>query len=173
MEKHSQFPRDQIDDEEIINDFVALGFMLNDARVYLTLLRHGPIKPVKISDITGVDRSRVYDSLKRLEKKQYVEKEPFDRGPLYKASDPHAILMSIRKEFREKTGINFVDAPENHKFKRLSASQIAMLKRNKVDYQNNNYYENVAMCNEILRRYHCNLATVGQCKLLKRWNILL
>ena len=98
--------QDEIDEESIIQDFVSLGFTLNDARVYFSLIQLGPSKPVKLAEECGVDRSRVYDSLRRLSKKGYVTEEPVKRGPLYKAKNPHDILRALRKEFRSKNELS-------------------------------------------------------------------
>ena len=76
--------KDDIDTEKIIKDLVSLGFTLNDARVYLSLFFLGPSKPVQISEDCKVDRSRVYDSLRRLRKKGYITEEPVKISPMYK-----------------------------------------------------------------------------------------
>ncbi len=106
MDKKLQQQQDEIDEKDIIKDLVSLGFPLNDARVYFSLLKYGPLKPVKISEICGVDRSRVYDSLRRLTKKAYVQEEPVKRGPMYKAHPHREILSAIRKEYRQKNEIS-------------------------------------------------------------------
>jgi sugar-specific transcriptional regulator TrmB len=106
MGTNSHINKNDLDKEKIVEDFVKLGFTLNDARVYLSLLYLGPNKPVKISEDCGVDRSRVYDSLRRLSKKGYVTEEPVKRSPLYRAKNPAEILNNIRKEFREKEDLS-------------------------------------------------------------------
>jgi len=91
-----------IEEEKIINNLVSLGFSLNDSRVYFSLLSLGPSKPVKIAEYCNVDRSRVYDSLRRLTKKGFIEEEPLKRGPKYRAKNPSQILTTLREEFTNK-----------------------------------------------------------------------
>ena len=106
MDDKMQIHRDEIDKEKIIKDLVMLGFTLNDARVYVSLFFLGPSKPVSISEDCEVDRSRVYDSLRRLSKKGYALEEPVKRGSLYKAKNPNEILRELRKDYRIKGEIS-------------------------------------------------------------------
>ncbi|MBN2154584.1 MAG: TrmB family transcriptional regulator [Candidatus Lokiarchaeota archaeon] len=97
METNLDFEREKIE-----TGLQHLGFTMNDARVYISLIVLGPSIPAKIAEDSQVDRSRVYDSLRRLTKKGYVEEEPIKRGPYYKAKNPIEIFSALRKEFREK-----------------------------------------------------------------------
>ena len=85
--------------EEIIENLQKLGFTLNDSKVYFSLLMLGKSNPANIAEISGVDRARVYDSLKRLTKKQIVEEEPVKRAPQYKAKPPNRVFGKLRTNF--------------------------------------------------------------------------
>ncbi|MCP4761532.1 MAG: TrmB family transcriptional regulator [archaeon] len=87
---------------QIIEGLQNLGFTLNDSKVYFTLLTLGKSNPAKIAEVSGVDRARVYDSLKRLTKKKVVEEEPVKRAPQYKALPPQIVFDKIRDNFAQK-----------------------------------------------------------------------
>jgi len=105
MNTKSQIDKKEIDKEKLIGAFQQLGFSPNDSKVYISLLYLGPNSPIKISHDTEIDRSRVYDCLRRLQKKGYIIEEPTQRAPNYKANDPKPILSNLRKEYREKIEI--------------------------------------------------------------------
>ena len=88
--------------EKIINSLQHLGIRKNDAKVYVALLQLGRSNPSKISKKTNIVRARVYDSLKRLEKKGYVEREAVKRAPIYSAISPNLVFSSIEKDLSNK-----------------------------------------------------------------------
>ncbi|MFX0100950.1 MAG: TrmB family transcriptional regulator [Candidatus Hodarchaeota archaeon] len=67
------------------DDLVNLGWNVNDSKVYVALIKVGPSSPHNISKVTGIDRTRVYDSVKRLLDKGFVIQEGKARGPKYTA----------------------------------------------------------------------------------------
>jgi len=87
---------------EIIEGLQQVGFTQNDAKVYLTLLKLGVSNPATISEESGIDRARVYDSLKRLYKKNIIEMEPLKRSPGYKARSPEYVFESIKLDLENK-----------------------------------------------------------------------
>ncbi len=82
-----------------------LGFTKNDARIYTTLLAIGLNSPATIADKSGVDRARVYDSLKRLVKKNVVEEEPVPRAPRYRAKPPDDVFNNIIEDYEESINL--------------------------------------------------------------------
>ena len=90
---------------EIIEGLQTLGFTLNDSKVYFTLLTLGKSNPASISEASGVDRARVYDSLKRLTKNKIVDEEPVKRAPAYKAIPPKIIFSTLRNEYSQKISL--------------------------------------------------------------------
>ncbi|UYP47716.1 hypothetical protein NEF87_004001 [Candidatus Lokiarchaeum ossiferum] len=78
------------------------SFTVNDSRIYTTLLMIGLSSPAKISEKSQVDRARVYDSLKRLVKRDIVEEEPVPRAPRYRAIPPEKVFGQIRNRLKNK-----------------------------------------------------------------------
>ncbi len=101
------FMEDRInfDKNQIIKGLQNLGFTLNDSKVYFSLLTLGKSNPAKISEISGVDRPRVYDSLKRLTRKNFVEEEPTKRAPKYKAKPPKFVFNNLRGDYNQKISL--------------------------------------------------------------------
>ncbi|MBD3350243.1 MAG: hypothetical protein GF364_02040 [Candidatus Lokiarchaeota archaeon] len=87
---------------KIIEELQKLGFTMNDAKVYFALVNLGKSNPAKIAEISGVDRARVYDSLRRLVKKRIVEEEPVKRAPSYKAKPPKLVFNRFREKYARK-----------------------------------------------------------------------
>lgn len=90
------------ENQKIIDDLQQLGFTINDAKVYVALLTLGVSNPASIAEISGVDRARVYDSLKRLSKREIIDEELVKRAPNYKAKPPSFVFEKLRKELTEK-----------------------------------------------------------------------
>ena len=82
-----------------------LGFKKNDAKVYITLLQLGASNPSEISKKTNIVRARVYDSLKRLEKQGFVEREAVNRAPEYSAVNPDLVFSNIKSDLTKKMNI--------------------------------------------------------------------
>ena len=62
-----------------------LGFSAYEARVYLGLVKQNPITGYQLSKMSGVPRSRIYETLERLTAKGYavkLRKEPAEYRPL-------------------------------------------------------------------------------------------
>ncbi len=70
---------------ELDEELEKLNWHRNDAKIYIALLDKGTTTPQSLSEATGIDRTRVYDSLKRLMKKGYVKKEQKEWGGRYEA----------------------------------------------------------------------------------------
>ncbi|MHA1792043.1 MAG: TrmB family transcriptional regulator [Promethearchaeota archaeon] len=75
------------------DQLIALGWNKNDAKVYCALIELGLASAHVISKETGIDRTRVYDSLKRLTSKGYVKKEQKEWGGKYEASRPDLVIQ--------------------------------------------------------------------------------
>ena len=86
----------------MIGDLQRIGFTINDARVYLALVQFGESTPADLAAHCGIDRSRVYDSLKRLANYNYVRQESTKSRPRYFAEDPAQVFADIQEDFREK-----------------------------------------------------------------------
>jgi len=92
--------------EDIIDALERLGFKQNDAKVYIALLQLGRAKPVIISKKTNIVRARIYDSLNRLEKKGFIDREAVQRAPMYFAKSPEIVFDKIKNDLEEKLQIS-------------------------------------------------------------------
>ncbi len=71
--------------EQAITALENLGFSTYEARAYLGLLQENPVNGYRLSKITGVPRSRIYETLERLTDKGYAisyQTQPAEYAPL-------------------------------------------------------------------------------------------
>jgi len=84
--------------DDIVEHLTHCGLTANDAAVYLHLYQRGALNPSKISRSTGIQRPRVYDSLKRLMKKEYVVQNLDEKRAQYLVTDPNLMLEDIQTQ---------------------------------------------------------------------------
>ncbi len=80
---------------------LELGLSKNEAKVYLALLRLGTTTAGKISDISGIHRTNVYDALDRLIERGLVSFIVKNDSKFYEAEHPNN-LINILKRKEEK-----------------------------------------------------------------------
>ncbi len=71
--------------QRAINALEQVGFSTYEARVYLGLLQQNPITGYQLSKLSGVPRSRIYETLERLTAKGFavaLQTEPAEYSPL-------------------------------------------------------------------------------------------
>jgi predicted transcriptional regulator len=94
--------------EKVLQEF---GLTENETIIYLELLKHQEITPYKISKITNIARSTVYDTLSKLALKGLVEldkNEPLEKQQtLIKAKNPSYLRDHIRKQKKDLTKLEF------------------------------------------------------------------
>ncbi len=95
-----------VSDDQIIDSLQELGFTLNDARVYLSLVQYGQSTPADLATRCHVDRARVYDSLKRLAAQHYIGQESAKSRPKYWAEDPTTVFGDVQRKLTEKIKIS-------------------------------------------------------------------
>lgn len=95
-----------VSDDQIIENLQELGFTLNDARVYLALVQYGQSTPADLATHCGVDRARVYDSLKRLAAQHFIGQESTKSRPKYWAEDPATVFGEVQRKLAEKIKIS-------------------------------------------------------------------
>ncbi len=78
------------------------GLTENDATVYLWLLKNKLSNPSNISKGTGIQRPRVYDSLKRLIERGFAVQDIGKKRPLYAVSDSQAPLIELQSQIDSK-----------------------------------------------------------------------
>jgi len=85
-------------DREIIEKLKFLSLKEYEARVYAALAILGPSKASKIAKESGVPRPRVYEVLKDLHNKGFVDIS--EGSPIYfKAVEPEKVIASLRDEY--------------------------------------------------------------------------
>lgn len=83
------------------NTLVNLGFTSLQAKVYLALAHNGPLKVNAISRLSRIHRTHLYEILKFLEERGFIEKQLATGG--YSATAFQEIAASILNSRREET----------------------------------------------------------------------
>ncbi|BAA78934.2 putative transcriptional regulator, TrmB family [Aeropyrum pernix K1] len=83
---------------EIVGKLTSLGFKEYEARVYAALVLYGPSKAGEISLRSGVPRPRVYDVLRDLIAKGFVERTQ-GSPTYYRAVDPEHVIGEMRDRY--------------------------------------------------------------------------
>lgn len=82
---------------DIITCLENLGFTVNEAKVYTTLLRHKVLNGYEIAKLSGVSRSLVYEVIGRLVQKGHVFKLEGEPN-FYRALEYGALIKKLREE---------------------------------------------------------------------------
>ncbi|RLE82884.1 MAG: hypothetical protein DRJ51_00075 [Thermoprotei archaeon] len=77
----------------------VLGFFEKDIKLYLTLVRSGPLTAKELSKITGVPYSKLYSLMLRLQREGLITIETGKRPKVYKAQPPLKIFDRFRDIF--------------------------------------------------------------------------
>ncbi len=85
-------------DEELEGHLTGLGMGKNEAKVYLTLLRRGPMAASGLAGATGLYRPFVYDILARLMEQGLASQVLIEGRKLFRASEATA----LREIYRER-----------------------------------------------------------------------
>jgi sugar-specific transcriptional regulator TrmB len=67
---------DYVEREDVLSPLMTLGLSLYEAKVYATLVQHGPKTGSELSLLSGVPRSKIYGSLKTLCRKNLLKVLP-------------------------------------------------------------------------------------------------
>ena len=91
--------------EETVRILQRLGFGDNEARAYLTLLRHslssGPMSGYELAKLSGIPRANVYDLLPRLEERGAVVRLDSASGARYSAVPPSELMPRLAGRFND------------------------------------------------------------------------
>jgi len=88
--------------EDLINYLMQCNLTQNDATVYLCLLKQKLSDPSRITKETGIQRPRVYDSLKRLLERGFIVQDIKKKRPRYAISDSHILLTELQNQITYK-----------------------------------------------------------------------
>src|SRR5688572_10486067 len=80
--------------DNLFTHFRNLGLSSDEAKVYVDLLK-GPSNPLRISQNTGLNRTRVYRVADLLEKRSLITKQSDDRGTFLVAADPGTLQVGL------------------------------------------------------------------------------
>jgi sugar-specific transcriptional regulator TrmB len=83
-----------MDQNTLVQKLKEFGLMENEARVYLTLVLKGPLRPSEISEISGVARAEVHRHLRSLEKRGF-SLVVAGKSKQYSAAPPDDALGSL------------------------------------------------------------------------------
>lgn len=73
-----------------------VGLTEYESKIYLSLLVNGQISAYSLAEKSGLYRQVVYDSLKRLEEKGFVNSTQEGKTKLFKATNPNIILELLK-----------------------------------------------------------------------------
>jgi HTH-type transcriptional regulator, sugar sensing transcriptional regulator len=87
--------------DQIVDRLRVLGLSLYEARIYLSLLAHGPQNGNEVSKSAGIPSSKVYSTLERLGSKGIVHSVLTGTGTQYICILPGELVHRFREEFDE------------------------------------------------------------------------
>ncbi|OYT61203.1 MAG: hypothetical protein B6U69_04040 [Thermofilum sp. ex4484_15] len=84
-----------------LNVLKLIGLGKWEAKVYLTLVRQGPLKAMELARRSSVPPSRIYSVLKKLEEEGWVIAERNSRPATFKAKPPLEVWKEVSVKVRE------------------------------------------------------------------------
>ena len=86
----------------LLDDLMEIGFTEYEAKVYLALLREHPATGYQLSKESGVPRSMVYETLKRLHSQGAALETVEGRSTLYRPVPPDRLLDRHEHDYRRR-----------------------------------------------------------------------
>jgi sugar-specific transcriptional regulator TrmB len=86
-----------------IKIFEKLGLVKSEIEIYLILLKMGSSTAAKISEKTGLNRSHIYDSLKKLMDKGFISTYEQNRTSYFDSSSPE-VIQDYAKNIEKEVG---------------------------------------------------------------------
>jgi len=100
-----------------MNELRGLGLTDYEEKTYVALLRSGPVGATKISEKSGIPRTKIYPTLKSLEKQGFVEMLK-TRPMSFNAIEPRIAIWKYTKNLvreREESGARAIEKLEKLK----------------------------------------------------------
>lgn len=117
----------------IIDKFTKLGFDTNSANIYLSLIENGPQTVLIISRDLGIERSKVYRSVKILTESGLINETHESWGKKIEAADISSLeLLIVKKNMELESAKKIVDD--------LIAPLNSIAKTGQVGFKIKNYY---------------------------------
>ncbi|WP_461206668.1 TrmB family transcriptional regulator [Clostridium sp. DL1XJH146] len=85
--------------DKIINQMKSLGLTEYEVKAYLALLQNHPSNGYALSKVSGIPRSRVYEVLDGLKKKQIVFEQSDGKNNTYTPLEPSLLMGKIKSDF--------------------------------------------------------------------------
>ena len=108
----------------LIEEMKQLGLNQYETKAYLKLLEEWPVNGYTLSKNSGVPRSRIYEVLDGLTKKQLVFEKFTENGTIYYPLEPDLLIKKLEKNYeaiirhvKEETTQLFVKSKEKHETK--------------------------------------------------------
>lgn len=83
----------------LIEEMKQLGLNEYEAKAYLKLLEKWPVNGYALSKNSGVPRSRIYEVLEGLSKKQLVFEKNIENGTIYYPLEPDLLVKKLKKNY--------------------------------------------------------------------------
>lgn len=83
----------------LIEEMKQLGLNQYEAKAYLKLLEEWPVNGYTLSKNSGVPRSRIYEVLNGLIKKQLVFEKNIENGMIYYPLEPDLLVKKLKKNY--------------------------------------------------------------------------
>jgi len=83
----------------LIEEMNQLGLTQYEAKAYLKLLEDWPVNGYNLSKNSGVPRSRIYEVLDGLIKKQFVFEKTTNNGTVYYPLEPDMLVKKLKKNY--------------------------------------------------------------------------
>ena len=87
--------------DEIAEKLKSFGLTSYEAKAFVTLIRLGEASAREISDCAGIPRTKIYDVLKRLAEKGFIEVQP-GNPTFFKAFEPLDVAEKLQQETLSK-----------------------------------------------------------------------
>jgi len=85
-------------EETLKESLKEIGLSDSEAVIYLTLLKKGEISVAEISQISGLHRTNIYDSLEKLKEKGFVTYISKENKQFYRATEPEIVLDYLKEQ---------------------------------------------------------------------------
>ena len=92
-------------DELLKDNLKDAGLSDSEAIIYITLLKKGECSVAEISQISGLHRTNIYDSLEKLKEKGFVAYILKENKQFFRAAEPEIILNYLKEKQERITNI--------------------------------------------------------------------
>jgi len=88
--------------EMVVNKLKQVGFSENEAKAYIALLGENPLTAYEIAKNSGIPTSKIYEVIRKLEKKLTVQSIHGERSKMFIPMPPDEFILNFRVEIDDK-----------------------------------------------------------------------